>query len=198
MADKDSNLVSQATGEVFHDLVVEAMTSEAVSSPQETGYYLVTVLQRFVRTTPGELEKVFGVELLKTSNETPVTRYVQLKSLADSSLFLSGIFLDHLESRLPTTEYFFDIGSRAYLDLGSLDRKIGCGEGEIAPVYLELSQHFDAYVRVLSHIADSAIFNDTESRMRLYKAWAEGSNDRYTHRLMRSGVLPVDGEKTRH
>ena len=131
-------------------------------------------------------------------NETPVTRYVQLKSLADSSLFLSGIFLDHLESRLPTTEYFFDIGSRAYLDLGSLDRKIGCGEGEIAPVYLELSQHFDAYVRVLSHIADSALFNDTESRMRLYKAWAEDSNDRYTHRLMRSGVLPVDGEKTRH
>jgi len=198
MAGKDVTVFRQPTGEVFHDLVVQAMTSEAVSSPRETGYYLVTVLERFVRSSPGELERTFGVELLRAGNETLVSRYVQLKSLADSSLFLSGIFLDHVEARLPATEYFFDIGSRAYLDLGSLDREIGHSEGEIVPVYLELSERFDAYVRVLSHIADSAIFNDSESKMRLYRAWAAGNNDRYTHRLWRSGIMPVDGDDTRH
>lgn len=199
MGDTPPRLVEESIGGLFHDLVRDALAAESVTTSDATEYYLAGLLNNFVRAEPNRFLRVFGMELLGAGLLKPAERYVILKGLADASLFMSGIFLDHLEASLPATEYFFDIGSRAYLDLGALDENYGTASAEIADTYVDLGERFPDFVRVLSEISDSRLFMGKAAELRLYERWLEHGGSRDTHRLIRLGIIPADSDsKIKH
>ena len=185
----EAKLFSDPIGAVLYDLVHDALATQRVKVSEDTEYYLATLLAAFLRADPERFSRALGVELLKAEDMDRGRRYVKLKEVADTSLFLSGIFLDHLEAQLPATDYFFEVGSRAYLRLGRSDDRHPLVE-PFVDTYLDLGSRFEEFVRVLSAMADTELFASNSRVVGLYERWLRSGTPRDTHRLVALGVIP--------
>jgi hypothetical protein len=193
MAPPDATLVSDPIGSVLHDLVHDALATHRVKVADDTEYYLTGLLSAFLRTRPERLSRALGVELLKSDDLEPGRRYAKLKEIADTSLFLSGIFLDHLEAQLVATDYFFEIGSTAYLRLGRGDERHPLVE-PFVNTYIDLGLRFEQFVRVLSAMADAELFASNSRVVGLYERWLRSGTPRDAHRLVALGVIPAKAD----
>ena len=194
MAAVETKVLSEPVTSAIYDLVRDGLVTQRVEVSDLTEHYLVSLLEAFVRTEPGRLSRALGPELLSTTGLEPALRYVKLKDVADTSLFVSGIFLDHVEAQLPATDYFFEIGSRAYLDLRELDEQ-ACPAGDTyADTYQDLGQRFADFVGVLAYIADKELFGTNEQRIGIYRRWLHSRNRRDEGRLVELGMIPSAGD----
>ena len=183
-------LSSEEVGSAFLGLVRESLRAQSVGASQAAEYYLVALLSQFIRMDPRRLEEPLGPALVKAAFAEPSLRHGQLKQVADTTLFLTGIFLDHVESRLADTEYYFAIGSSAYLHLDDLDAP--------AYPYRELGDRFEAFAGVLARIADTELFRSDDRLLTLYDRWLAKGNARDQARLVSLGVTPVAGDDELH
>src|SRR5262245_33240011 len=185
----EAKLLSDPIGSVLYDLVHEALATQRVKVAEDTEYYLATLLAAFLRADPERFSRALGVELLKAEDLDRGRRYAKLKEVADTSLFLAGIFLDHLEAQLPATDYFFDVGRRAYLRLGHSDDRHPLVE-PFVDTYRDLGSRFEEFVRVLSAMADAELFASNARVVGLYERWLRSGTVRDAHRLVALGVIP--------
>lgn len=189
-------LVSAPLGAVLHDLVHGALETHRVDVSDETEYYLTWLLSDFLRADPERLSRALGLELLKVTELEASQRCRRLKDIADTSLFLSGIFLDYLESGLTAPDYVFEVGSTAYLRLGH-------GEGRnpmvepFVETYLDLGRRFERFVHVLAAMADSELFRSNSRVIGLYERWLRSGTARDAHRLVALGVIPAKPEPSK-
>jgi len=193
MAPVDAKLVHDSLGAVLHDLVQEALSTHRVKVSHDTELYLTCLLSAFLRSEPDRFSCALGVELLKAQRLEPSRRYAKLKEVADTSLFLAGIFLDHVEAQLPATDYFLDVGSSAYLHLGTGDDRHPLVE-PFVDTYMDLGRRFDQFVRVLSVMADAELFASNGRIVGLYERWLRSGTTRDAHRLVALGVIPGKAE----
>ncbi len=190
MASERPQLITEPLPAVARELIRDALALQRLSASHTTEYYLVNLLAAFLRAEPDSLHRAFGPELIESASLEPAQRYAKLKDLADTILFLSGIFIDHIESGPVSTEYFFEIGSSAYLHLGALDRLDRAG-GSFADTYIDLGTRFEAFVRVLGTISDQRMFVSDRHVLRLYQRWMQSSGQRDFRRLIALGLSPV-------
>ncbi len=190
-----ARLINDPIGAVLHDMVRGALAAQRVKVAEATEYYLASLLAAFLRTDPARFSQALGVELLKAEDLDVPRRYAKLKEVADTSLFLSGVFLDHIEAALPATDYFFEIGSTAYLKLSSGDDRHPLIEA-FADTYLELGRRFEQFVRVLASMSDTELFASNERVVGLYERWLKSGSIRDAHRLIALGVIPARGDKS--
>ena len=183
-------LVQETVTSALYDLMGRALESQSVEASEETSHYLLTLLSGFTRVDPERLSRALGPEYLSVSDLEPATRYVRMKEVADTSLFLSGIFLDYVEAQLPATEYFFDLGSSAYLYLGSIDEK-RLAAAPLADTFNDLGRRFEDFARVLSAIADAELFPSDRRKLSLYSRWLREGTGRDARRLTALGVIPA-------
>jgi hypothetical protein len=197
MTRAEATLLNDPIGSVLYDLVHDALATQRVKVSEDTGLYLTSLLSAFLRTNSERFSRVLGVELLKADDLEPARRYAKLKDIADTSLFLAGIFLDHLEAQLPTTDYYFEVGSTAYLKLGSGDERHPLVE-PFVDTYRDLGKRFEQFVRVLSAMADSELFASNSRVVGLYERWLRCGTSRDAHRLIALGLIPgrADFSKT--
>lgn len=193
MAPSDAKLVSDSIGAVLHGLVRDALAAHRVKVSDDTEHYLTCLLSAFLRTDSERLSRALGVELLRTDDLEPARRYAKLKEIADTSLFVAGIFLDHVEARLPATDYFFEIGSTAYLRLGRSEGRHPLVE-PFVDTYMDLGRRFEQFVRVLSAMADAELFASSARVIGLYERWLRSGTSRDAHRLVALGVIPAKAE----
>jgi hypothetical protein len=189
MGGDDVRLINEPLGSVMHDLLREALAAQHVDVSDDTEYYLTTLLSAFLRSDPERLSRALGVELLQARELEPTKRCSKLKEIADTSLFLGGIFLDHLEAQLPATDYFFEIGSSAYLRLGASERRHPLVE-PFVDTYMDLGRRFDRFVQVLAAMADAELFTSSARVVGLYERWLKSGTSRDAHRLVSLGVIP--------
>jgi len=86
---------------LFHDLVQEAMEQQHIASSETTECYLVHMLERFA--APGRtdlLDPPLGVDYMRAFELPAVQRFDTLKRVADTALFVTGVFVDCLERSL--------------------------------------------------------------------------------------------------
>jgi hypothetical protein len=193
MCPSDPMLVSAPLGAVLHDLVHGALATHRIEASDDTEYYLTRLLSDFLRTDTERLSCPLGVELLKAQELEPAARCRKLKEIADTSLFLSGIFLDHLESGLATPDYVFEVGSAAYLRLGTNERRHPTVE-PFVETFRDLGRRFERFVHVLAAMADSELFASNARIIGLYERWLRSGKPRDTHRLVSLGVIPAKPE----
>lgn len=172
---------------LFHELVRTAMTAQRVASSETTEFYLVQLLEGFARPDRRDLlDPPLGVDYLQAMQLPTHQRVGKLRRVADTALFISGIFFDSLERRLVGAEYYAALGRTAYAHLSS-----DAGRGALAEPFEELAGRFPQFVSVLAEISDREIFGRQQDSLRLYKRWLHTRSARAADLLMRRGVIPV-------
>jgi hypothetical protein len=178
-----------ATGSLtalFHDLVRAAMAAQRVRSSELTEFYLVQLLEGFVRPARGDLlDPPLAVDYLEAQRLPAFQRYEKLKRVADTALFITGIFVDSLERSLVGPEYYQALGRNAYAGLSAHPAR-----APLPSLFAELANRFPDFARVLMEIAAQDIFRREQDTLRLYKRWLHTRGPRDADLLVRRGIIP--------
>jgi len=172
---------------LFHDLVQEALEQQHIASSETTECYLVHLLERFA--APGRkdlLDPPLGVDYLRAFELPAVQRFDTLRRVADTALFVTGVFVECLDRGLVGPDYYTALGRNAYAQLSTKMRRGGLGES-----FVELADRFPEFVRVLGAISALELFRSEQDTLRLYKRWLATGSQREADLLMRRGLIPV-------
>ena len=179
---------------LFQRLVRSATKAQRIPMSEQTECYLVQMLAAFVRPPQGDLlDPPLGVEYLTALNLPAAQRFARLRRVADTALYLTGLFLEHLENTLVGGQYYATLGRSAYARL-SADEP----HADLAEAFADLSRRFNAFVRVLGEISDSELFTSDRDTLRLYRRWLLTRGPREAELLVRRGVIPFAPGTTRH
>jgi len=172
---------------LFHDLVQQALNRQKITSSETTECYLVHLLERFA--APGRadlLDPPLGVDFLRALELPRAQRFDTLRRVADTALFVTGIFAECLDRGLVGPAYYTALGRNAYAQLSNEMRS-----GGLADSFVELSDRFPEFVRVLATISGLELFRSDQDTLRLYKRWLQGGSRREADLLTRRGLIPV-------
>lgn len=139
----------------FKERVDEVFAHREVRSTEDSAFYLVQLLTRFV-CPEGALAEVgprpvhpLGAMLLTAAQETDsYRRFVILRNVGDMSLLIAGFFAESLRRRQVQADYYAHLGGAAY---GSAAES--CRPATSAPVFEELAHKFPIFAGVLADVA---------------------------------------------
>ncbi len=189
-------LIRRSLADFFRDLVRGAMRTHEVESSEPAEHYLVTLLERFAKPAPGWDSRPLALEYLESLHTPRADRCAKLKHVGDTALFLSGVFMEHLERRLVSTEYYIALGRIAYHQLAGL---VPSDTAARADVFAEIAARFPDFVRVLSEISFAELFPGNAQTVRVYTRWLRTRGRRDAEWLLRQGIVPFDpGLRSRH
>jgi hypothetical protein len=178
---------------LFHDLVRQAMASQQIASSESTECYLVYLLERFVSPgRPDLLDPPLGIDYLRAFDLPPARRFDTLRRVADTALFITGMFVDSLERSLVGERYYTALGRNAYAHLSTEMRRGGIGDS-----FEELADRFPEFVRVLGAISALELFRSERDTLRLYKRWLQTGSQRESDLLIRRGLIPMPAPSRR-
>jgi hypothetical protein len=180
----------------FRELLQDAMRSQQVRSSEDTEFYLVKLLEAFAHAEQDWFDRPLGVEYLESFQSPPVHRFGKLKKVADTSLFVSGIFMESLHRKLVTAEYYVQLGRTAYAHLSALS---GGMKAVPAELFSELAERFSDFVRVLAEISFERLFQGDVHTLRVYTRWMYTRSARDGRWLLRHGIIPyMPSSQQRH
>lgn len=178
---------------LFHDLVRSAMAAQQVESSETTEHYLVQLLAAFARPDRADLlDPPLALDYLEALHLPVSQRYDKLKRVADTALFITGIFVDSLERSLVGVEYYSALGQNAYARLSTHPPRAG-----LATLFRELAGRFPEFVRVLTEISFQEMFRRDQDTLRLYQRWLATRGQREAGLLVRRGIIPFAPESRR-
>lgn len=180
-------LLSRNLTDFFRELVQSAMSAQEVQTSEDGEFYLVSLLERFARPQPNWFDRPLALDYLESLNQPGPERCVKLKHVADTSLLVSGLFMEALERTLVGPAYYVDLGRLAYGRL-AVDEK-----APAAWPFAELSERFVEFVQVLSEISFSELFPGDSHLVRAYRRWLLTGSERDRAWLARRGLVPVRG-----
>ncbi len=177
---------------LFRELVQRAMTTLGVESLEATEFYIVTLLEGFARSGRRDLlDPPLGIDYLEAMRLPPVHRVPKLRRVADTALFVTGMFVDSLERSLVGPEYYAALGRAAYAHLSATSGRGGLGES-----FEELSDRFSDFVRVLGEVSEQDLFMRQQDTLRVYKRWLAHRGAREADLLVRRGLIPVAAQRS--
>src|SRR5262245_43392767 len=139
----------------FRDLVRAAMEAQQVRSSESTEFYLVHLLETFTRPAHRDLlDPPLALDFLEAMHLPAQQRYEKLKRVADTALFVTGIFIDSLDRRVVGADYYAGLGRNAYARLSALQPP----RAALAPLFRELARRFSEFVGVLTEISAQELF----------------------------------------
>lgn len=189
-------LVRRSLAEFFRELVRGAMRTHEVESSETAEHYLVALLERFAKPAPGWDSRPLALDYLESMHTAPADRCAKLKHVGDTSLFMSGVFMEHLERKTVSTSYYMALGRIAYHQLAAMTPADTATRGD---VFAEIAARFPDFVRVLSEISFADLFPGDEQTVRIYTRWLHTRGRRDAQWLLRRGIVPFDpGVKSRH
>jgi len=176
---------------LFRDLVRGAMATLRVDSTETTEFYLVRLLETFTRPGRGDLlDPPLAIDYLEAFQLPASQRFGKLRRVADTALFVTGIFVDSLDRKLVGPDYYAALGRNAYAHLS-------VEAGPLGDSFEELAGRFPEFVRVLGEVAEEGLFKREQDTLRLYKRWLAHGGAREADVLVRRGLIPVRQTTTR-
>jgi hypothetical protein len=189
-------LIRRSLGDFFRELVRGAMRTHEVESSEPAEHYLVALLEHFAKPGPGWDSRPLALEYLESLHTSRAHRCVKLKHVGDTALFLSGVFMEHLERRPVSTDYYMSLGRIAYHQLAGL---APTDTATRADVFAEIAARFPDFVRVLSEISFAELFPGDAQTVRVYTRWLRTRGLQDAQWLLRQGIVPFDpGLKSPH
>ena len=181
-------LVSGNAADFFRARLREAFEQQRVASSAEVEFYLVNLLERFVRVEGEVFGRPLALAYLESLHEEPAQRYATLKSVGDTALFLTGVFMDHLESSAVGIGYYMSLGGAAYRGLADLSA--GRVAREATRIFAEMALRFPELVRVLGEMdLQESLPTDAET-LKIYRRGLATRGARDAERLVRRGIIP--------
>jgi len=180
----------------FQRLVTGAIRAAGVPSSASTARYLVELLVSFVRPPRCDLlDPPLGPSLVAALQLPPAQRASHLRRVGDTTLFLTGLFVERLDRTLVGPGYYVALGRTAYSHLSH-----DCTDRALGRSYAELATRFHDFVNVLGVIAEQHLFDREADLLRVYKRWAATRSPRDAASLVRRGIIPwaPDDDERRH
>src|SRR5262249_16859957 len=106
--------------------------------------------------------------------------------VADTALFITGLFVESLERSLVGPDYYAALGRNAYARLSARPVRPA-----LAEPFSELAHRFQEFVRVLGEISAHELFRREQDTLRLYTRWLQHRGRRETDLLIRRGLIPI-------
>jgi glutamine synthetase len=194
MGDKPNlKLVSQPQ-DFFRELVTEAMGLQKVEVHPETEFYLVNLLDRFMKTdrlyprdADGSMREEPLALMLKQALEEPQPRVqgAMFRHIGDVSLYVSGYFQDSLCRKLVDVDYYIDMGGAAYQQVA-----VRSDEDILRLIYEELAKKFAAFVDVLAAVREKTAPRTEKDLLRVYELWVRTRSERAAKALQEAGIIP--------
>ncbi len=195
----DQLVQDQTAAEYFKELIEKALRRQKVSSSPLSSYYLVNLLETFLRRDCLCAELGVGedpqlAEIFCRALEANGRRKSALfKMTGDLSLFISGFFSDSLMGKPVDPSYYAQIGGCAYGMLGRSSRR-----PSVSVVFKELSDKFAQFADVLSEVSEISSMTNNRGLLRLYEKWLRTGSERCADLLRREGVLLVTNSNQVH
>ncbi len=192
----EAPLIRHSLTDFFHDLLLRAMRAHEVQVSALAERYVVGLLERYATPPSNWDSRPLALDYLESFHHPHARRWATLKQVGDSALFLSGIFMEHLERRLVPTDYYMGIGAGAYGQLAHLRPPDATAPRD---VFAEIASRFPDFVRVLSEISFAELFRSDAHTVRIYTRWLRTRGAHDAQWLLRNGIVPFDpGVKSRH
>lgn len=172
----------------FRQLVREALDEQRVEPSEDAEFYLVSLLEGFMRTDAEFFSRPLALDYLEALEEAPAARYRKLKHVGDTALFMSGVFLDKLERTVVGAGYYTSLGGLAYHHLATLPGTTVAGS--VIELFAEMSSRFTDFVRVLAQMSLQELFPSDQDLLRVYRRWLATRGSRDAELLLRRGVIP--------
>jgi hypothetical protein len=179
----------------FRELVTEAMERQKVTAQPETEFYLVNLLNQFIKTDRLYLRDADGTAreeplalMVKEALEEPApsAKSARFRHIGDVSLYVGGYFQDSLSRKLVDVDYYIDMGGAAYQRVAVL-----CSEEEaLRAVYEELAAKFSTFVEVFADVSEKTSPRTEKDLLRLYELWVRTRSERAAKALQEAGILP--------
>lgn len=189
-------LIRGSLTEFFRDVLRGAMRTHEVRSSEPTEHYLVALLERFAKPAPDWDDRPLALHYLESFHQPRPRRLAALRHVGDTALFLSGVFMESLERRAVSTDYYMAIGRIAYHQLAGQAPADAAAAGN---VFGEIAARFPDFVRVLSELSFEEMFRGDAQTVRVYTRWLRTRGRQDAQWLLRRGIVPFDpGLKSRH
>ena len=191
-----SRLINRTLTDFFREMLQAAMRVHDVTPSEHTEYYLVNLLERFAHPPAGWDARPLALDYLESFRSSPQERYAKLKHVGETALFLSGIFMEHVERGMVSTDYYMALGRRAYGHLGALTPpRVGLP----VTMFGEIAERFADFVRVLAEISFAELFRSDAQTVRIYTRWLRTRGRQDAEWLLRHGIIPSDpGSRSHH
>ncbi len=181
----------------FRELVTDAMGRQKVSAQPETEFYLVNLLNQFIKT-----DRLYMRDADGSAREEPLALMVKealeeqstaaqtqrFKHIGDVSLYVGGYFQDSLNRKLVDVDYYIDMGGAAYQRVAARTAE----EEILRAVYEELAAKFAAFVEVFADVSEKTTPRTEKDLLRLYELWVRTRSERAAKALQEAGILPND------
>lgn len=174
--------------EFFRELLRESMRAQDVASTEETEFYLVRMLEGLARTERTWLEKPFALDYMESFHAPHDQRVTKLRRVADTTLLMSGLFVESLQRTVVGADYYVRLGRSAYGQLARLTARHGRA---VTNSFGELSERYTDFMRVLAEISIERLFPDDQRLLRTYSRWLRSPGARDAEWLVRRGMLPA-------
>ena len=187
-------LRNETPTEYFRDLVESALQHQQLTVHELTSFYVVNLLAGFVhldRSPVARSDEALGIRLAQALQSAGMAQRDGLRSVGDTSLFISGFFSDSLNRSLVDVDYYIQLGRRAY---GSLAQQ---GDDSFGDAFEELAVKFHAFVDVLAEVSERSALTSNADLLRLYERWLRTGSRRSGDLLARKGIVPNASVTTR-
>lgn len=183
-----ARLLQDNATEFFRGLLREALDEQRVVPSEDAEFYLVSLLAKFLRVDREFFSRPLALDFLESFEDEPAERCKKLQKVGDTALFLTGVFIDNLESKAVGPDYYISLGGLAYRHLAS-PQGTPRGAGVVA-LFTEMSARFIDFVRVLSQMSLQEIFASNRDLLRVYRRWLVTRGARDADLLVRRGLIP--------
>ena len=182
--------LNASLSEYFQQAITRALRNQGVDTTEVVEFYLVRLLLDFARTPPDD--EALAIKMCEGLQALPGPRAQKLRQVGDTSLFVSGFFPDSLNRSMVDVDYYIGMGEIAY---GHLSRMLRPKAGALHDVFLELSDKFERFVRVLSEVSQDADdpTGSSVSVLRLYEKYLKTGSRTVLEKLRRRGLLVERG-----
>jgi hypothetical protein len=194
MGDKPTLKLVAQPQDYFRELVIEALEKKKVSTQPETEFYLVNLLNQFMKTDrlyspdgDGKVREEALAIMVKEALEQPKIQVqsAQFRHIGDVSLYTAGYFQDSLNRKLVDVDYYIEMGGKAYQNVA-----VRTDEDTLRALYQELAGKFGSLVEVLAEVSDKTTPRTERDILRLYELWIRTRSERAAKALQEAGILP--------
>ena len=196
-------VAAHSVSHFFFEAVEDALRQQRVDATDGATRYLVALLSDYVhpdRRAGEAMERPVTLLFDEAVNTPdPADRFQRLRTIGDGVLYGCGFFADHFEARGVDAKYVRGLGTRAYGEAGAMLRRGPEKQESAGPdLFAELADNFDAFVGVLTDVADATVATGMESPrglLKVYERWLKTGSDRLASALTRRGVVPQRGTR---
>jgi hypothetical protein len=194
-------LAARSVSQFFLEAVEDAIRLRGVEATDGATRYLVGILADYAHPDP-RTGAAMDRPLTLLFDEAvrivdPAQRFERLRTLGDGVLYGCGFFGDHFEARGVDSKYLHGLGTRAYGAASSMLRH-GHEETSGPDLFAELAAKFEAFVEVLTEVADATIAMGAETSrglLKVYERWLKTGSERLANALSSQGVFPTRGTR---